>query len=38
VNKSLIEAKKLIGEDKDGAEEGGMQLFRAYRGCPRVAL
>lgn len=36
VNKSLIDAKKLIGEGKDDAKEGGLALMRAYRGLPKT--
>jgi len=36
VNRSLIEAKKLIAEGKDDADEGGLQLFRAFRGLPKT--
>ncbi len=36
VNKSLIEAKKLIAEGKDDAKEGGLALMRAYRGLPKT--
>jgi preprotein translocase subunit SecA len=32
----LIEAKKLIAEGKDDADEGGLQLFRAFRGLPKT--
>jgi preprotein translocase subunit SecA len=35
VNQALIEAKKLIAENKDGATEAGLQLMRAYRGMPK---
>ncbi len=35
VNKSIIEAKKLIAEGKDDAQEGGLWLMRAYRGLPK---
>ena len=35
VVKSLQEAKKLIAEGKDGPQEGGLQLMRAYRGLPK---
>jgi preprotein translocase subunit SecA len=35
VVKSLQEAKKLITEGKDGPQEGGLQLMRAYRGLPK---
>lgn len=36
VNKSLIDAKKLIAEGKDDAREGGLALMRAYRGLPKT--
>jgi len=35
VMKSLQEAKKLIAEGKDGAQDGGLQLMRAFRGLPK---
>ena len=35
VNKSLLEAKKLMSDGKDDAQEGGLQLMRAYRGLPK---
>lgn len=35
VNQSLTEAKKLISEGKTDKENGGLQLFRAYRGLPK---
>jgi preprotein translocase subunit SecA len=35
VLKSLQEAKKLIAEGKDGAQDGGLQLMRAFRGLPK---
>lgn len=35
VNKSLLEARKLISEGKDSAQEGGLFLMRAYRGLPK---
>lgn len=35
VNKSLTEAKKLIGEGKSDKENGGLHLYRAYRGLPK---
>jgi preprotein translocase subunit SecA len=35
VNKSLIEAKKLIQEGKDDTDHGGLQLMRAFRGLPK---
>ncbi len=35
VNTALNEAKKLIAEGKTGPEEGGLALFRAFRGLPK---
>jgi preprotein translocase subunit SecA len=35
VVKSLQDAKKLIAEGKDGPQDGGLQLMRAYRGLPK---
>ncbi|WP_336516966.1 preprotein translocase subunit SecA [Pollutibacter soli] len=35
VNKSLLEAKKLINEGKDDAQDGGLHLVRAFRGLPK---
>ncbi len=35
VNQSLTEAKKLIADGKTDKENGGLQLFRAYRGLPK---
>ncbi|MFZ9662165.1 MAG: preprotein translocase subunit SecA, partial [Chitinophagaceae bacterium] len=35
VNKSLLEARKLIAEGKDSAQDGGLHLMRAYRGLPK---
>jgi len=35
VIRSLQEAKKLITEGKDGPQDGGLQLMRAYRGLPK---
>jgi preprotein translocase subunit SecA len=35
VNKSLNEARKLIAEGKDDAQEGGLSLMRAWRGLPK---
>ena len=35
VNKSLQEARKLIGEGKDDPQTGGLHLIRAYRGLPK---
>ena len=34
-NRCLTEAKKLISEGKAGKEEGGLQLYRAFRGMPK---
>ena len=34
-NQSLIEAKKLITDGKPDKENGGLHLFRAYRGLPK---
>jgi len=34
-NQSLTEAKRLIAEGKTGREDGGLQLFRAYRALPK---
>jgi len=36
VNKSLIDAKKLIAEGKDDPRDGGLALMRAYRGLPKT--
>ena len=36
VNKSLIDAKKLIVEGKDDPRDGGLALMRAYRGLPKT--
>jgi len=33
--KSLNEAKKLIQENKTGEKEGGLHLYRAFRGLPK---
>ena len=38
VTKSLQEAKKLIAEGKDGPQEGGLHLMRAYRGLPKNSV
>jgi preprotein translocase subunit SecA len=35
VSKSLLEAKKLIAEGKDGPQDGGIHLMRAFRGLPK---
>lgn len=35
VNSALNDAKKLIAEGKTGPDEGGMALFRAFRGLPK---
>jgi len=35
VSKSIQEAKKLIAEGKDGPQDGGIQLMRAFRGLPK---
>src|SRR5690606_6869814 len=35
VNKSLTEAKRLIGEGKTDKDSGGLMLFRAYKGLPK---
>jgi len=35
VTKSLLEAKKLVTEGKDGPGEGGLHLMRAFRGLPK---
>lgn len=35
VNQSLTEAKKLIAEGKSDKENGGLQLYRAFRGLPK---
>ena len=35
VNKSLQDARKLIAEGHDDAANGGLHLFRAYRGLPK---
>ncbi|MEY3541313.1 MAG: hypothetical protein RLZZ204_125 [Bacteroidota bacterium] len=35
VSKSILEAKKLIAEGKDGPQDGGIQLMRAFRGLPK---
>ena len=36
VNHALIEAKRLIAEGKAGTDEGGLQLYRAFRGLPKT--
>src|SRR6201747_407192 len=35
VNTALNEAKKLIAEGKNGVDEGGLALLRAFRGLPK---
>ncbi len=35
VTKAIQEAKKLISEGKDGPQDGGLQLMRAFRGLPK---
>lgn len=35
VNQSLAEAKKLIAENKSDKDNGGLLLYRAYRGLPK---
>ena len=35
VNQFLIEAKKKISEGHDDAKDGGMALYRAFRGLPK---
>lgn len=35
ITKSLTEAKKLIAEGKSDKENGGLHLYRAYRGLPK---
>jgi preprotein translocase subunit SecA len=35
VLKSLQDAKKMIAEGKDGPQEGGLELMRAFRGLPK---
>ena len=35
VLKSLQDAKKMIADGKDGPQDGGLQLMRAYRGLPK---
>ncbi|HEX5668344.1 MAG TPA: preprotein translocase subunit SecA, partial [Chitinophagaceae bacterium] len=35
VNKSLIEAKRLLAEGKDAEGDGGLYLMRAFRGLPK---
>lgn len=35
VNQSLSEAKKLIAENKSDKDNGGLLLYRAYRGLPK---
>jgi preprotein translocase subunit SecA len=35
VAKSLQDAKKMIAEGKDGPQDGGLHLMRAFRGLPK---
>ena len=35
VLKSLQDAKKMIAEGKDGPQDGGLHLMRAFRGLPK---
>ena len=35
INNSITEAKKLISEGKADKDNGGLQLYRAYRGLPK---
>jgi preprotein translocase subunit SecA len=35
VNKSLLDAKRLLTEGKDAEGDGGLHLMRAYRGLPK---
>ncbi|MBL7719171.1 MAG: preprotein translocase subunit SecA [Flavipsychrobacter sp.] len=35
INQSLTEAKKLIAEGKADKDNGGLHLYRAYRGLPK---
>jgi preprotein translocase subunit SecA len=35
VNQCLIEAKKKLSEGNDDPKDGGLALFRAYRGLPK---
>jgi len=35
VNQALTEAKKLIADGKTDKDNGGLQLYRAYRGLPK---
>ncbi len=35
INNSITEAKKLINEGKADKDNGGLQLYRAYRGLPK---
>lgn len=37
VRNCLNEAKKLVAEGKDDPKEGGLFLFRAYRGLPKYS-
>lgn len=35
INQSISEAKKLIAEGKSDKDNGGLHLYRAYRGLPK---
>src|SRR5690606_25547185 len=35
VNQALIEAKKMIAEGKADKDNGGLQLYRAFKGFPK---
>jgi len=35
INQSITEAKKLIGEGKSDKDNGGLHLYRAFRGLPK---
>ncbi|MGN6566995.1 MAG: preprotein translocase subunit SecA [Flavipsychrobacter sp.] len=35
INQSITEAKKLISEGKPDKDNGGLHLYRAYRGLPK---
>src|SRR5690606_30136090 len=35
VTQSLTEAKRMIAEGKSDKENGGLHLYRAYRGLPK---
>ncbi|MCB0698784.1 MAG: preprotein translocase subunit SecA, partial [Chitinophagaceae bacterium] len=37
VNRSLTEAKKMIADGKAGKEDGGLHLYRAFRGLPKTS-